>query len=160
MSMPNPPFSSPDFDSCVQHAYTLVQFGRVAILLVGAWVREALKRSLVLRRRSAVYRIYYRYYCYPHFHGIYFYAMWLVLTSVCCDSNILFFTQKTRVPASTSAEICMCIGTHEFLCTGYGLRAMRISDAQQLVDFLLFTGENLVGSLILGVKNNPRRYDV
>ena len=33
-------------------------------------------------------------------------------TSVCCDSNALLFTQETSVPASPSAEIRMCIGTH------------------------------------------------
>ena len=93
-----------------------------------------------------MYRIYYRYYSYPRFHGDYFYAMWLVLTSVCCDSNILFFTQKTRVPASTSAEICMCIGTHEFLCTGYGLRAMRIIYYQ----VRLFLTRNIFDKYLVG----------
>ena len=32
---------------------------------------------------------------------------------------------------------------------------MRVNDAYQLVDFRLVLGENLDGSLILGVKNNP-----
>ena len=35
----------------------------------GAWGREALNEILIL---SAVYRIYYRSYCHPHLHGLYF----------------------------------------------------------------------------------------
>ena len=45
--------------------------------------------------------------------------MWLILTFVCCDGNILLFTQEITIPASASAEIRICIG----------LRDMRISDA-------------------------------
>ena len=62
------------------------------IMLLGSWGREALNEVLLF---GAVYLISYWYYCYPHFHGIYCFVMWLVLTSVC--SNILRFTQKTSV---------------------------------------------------------------
>ena len=51
------------------------------------------------------------------FHGIYFYVM-LVLVFVCCDSNILLFKQKISVPVSSSAEIRMCIGLHEYYVPG------------------------------------------
>ena len=34
----------------------LVQFGRVAIVLVGAWVREALKRLFFFWTKAGVYR--------------------------------------------------------------------------------------------------------
>ena len=40
---------------------------------------------------------------------VFFLVMGLVLTCVCCDSNILLLTLKICVPASASAEICMCI---------------------------------------------------
>ena len=57
----------------------------------------------------------------------------LILLVSCCDSNILLFAQKVSVPVSPSIEICMHI-----ICTGYGLRAMRVNDAYQFVDFFLF----------------------
>ena len=88
-----------------------------------------------------MYRIYYRYYCYPHFHGIYmYYVTWLVLTSVCCDSNILLFTQKISVLAFPSAEIRMCVGTHEYDVPGMVCGpCVLMMHTQQLVDFLLFS---------------------
>lgn len=38
--------------------------------------------------------------------------------SVCCDSDILFFTQKFRGPASSTVEIRMWIGTHVYYVQG------------------------------------------
>ena len=40
--------------------------------------------------------------------------MWSVLTYVCRDSNLVISTQKISVPPSPSAEICMCVGMHEY----------------------------------------------
>ena len=82
--------------------------------VIRCWRRKALDEIFFL---GAVYRIYYRHYCHPHFHGIHT-VMWLVLTSVCCDSNILLFTQNTIVPVSPSAEIRMCVGMHEHYVPG------------------------------------------
>ena len=48
---------------------------------------------------------------------IYFMNNVLILLVSCCDSNILLFTQIS-VPASPSAEICMCIGMQEYYAPG------------------------------------------
>ena len=112
-------------------------------MLFGACGGEVLNVSLFL---SAVYHIYYRYYCYPHFHGICIYVvMCLVLTSVCCDSNILLFTQTTSAPASPSAEILIFIGTHEYYVKGMVCGSC----------VLMMRSNSSIFSLILGVKNNP-----
>ena len=69
-----------------------------------------------------MYGIYNRYYCYPHLYGtstyLFFNIMSLVLTSVCCDSSALIFTQNLSVPVSPSTEIRMCSGTHVYLLSG------------------------------------------
>ena len=85
----------------------------VATMFFGAWIREALKRYFVFETKQEyiVSGIYYRYYCNSHFHDIYFYVMGLVLTSICCDSNIPPSTPKISAPVSPSAKIRTYIGT-------------------------------------------------
>ena len=57
-----------------------------------------------------MYRIYYRCYYYPHFHGIYF-CHGVGIYFVCCDSNILHFTQKISVylPVRPLKFVCALI---------------------------------------------------
>ena len=94
----------------MQHAYGLVQLGRVALQLFGVWVREALKRDFVFETKQE------RIVCTTSVAAInifvvrvriYFMYNVLIILVSCCDSNILLFTQKISVPVSPSAEICM-----------------------------------------------------
>ena len=64
--------------------------------------------------------------------------MWLVLTSVLCDSSILLFTQKISVLASPSADIRMRIGTHVYYVPGMVLWPMRTNDAYNLLVLFCF----------------------
>ena len=116
MSTPRAPLfsSTSDWCVCAQHAFLLVQFGRVATPLFGARVRKALKQDFVFETEQE---------CIVYSSGttaihifmvrFKFYIRWLVLTSVWFDSSILFFIQEVSVPASPSAEVRVCIGTHE-----------------------------------------------
>ena len=62
----------------------------------------------------AVYRMYYRYYCYPHFRGTFFFFItWMVFTSVRCDSNILPFRQKAvYLPPRALKLTCALVRMH------------------------------------------------
>ena len=102
-----------------KHVRYVVQFGREAILLFGAWVEKALKRYFVFEIKqecSVPYIV--SVLLLSTFHSIYFYDMWLVLTFVCCDSNILLFTQKISAPASLSAGSRMRTGMHVYYIPG------------------------------------------
>ena len=112
---PRPPFFLDFRLVCLCAAcILLVQFGRVATPLFGVRVRKALKQDFVFETEQE---------CIVYTSGttaihifmvrFKFYIRWLVLTSVWFDSSILFFIQEVSVPASPSAEVRVCIGTHE-----------------------------------------------